>query len=250
MDAEAGRDDKESGGPNAALLDAAAAAATSGSGAHHVIDGDMVFRLADRIEIAKLQLSIYNQLKTVAEQKERSAAVAAVQSKDAASASAVAGAGGGGGGGGGGQSAVVNMKEMEKEDRERERRVRVRMAVGELDRELFDLDNLYIYAQTFSLWEECLAIIHFSERKDQEKVVRALWKNMIRQEIQSCEAVKLDWSLSVRAVIIRLAQKYADVPFMFPLEFICKELEEYNTRYVCVSGVCVMLWGCVTSYVL
>jgi hypothetical protein len=90
--------------------------------------------------------------------------------------------------------------------------------------------QLYIIAQQSGLWEECLGIIHFSERRDQDTVIRALWKNVIREQIQICESSKTDWSLAVRDKVIALAKKYADVPFMFPLEFICKELEEYNTK--------------------
>ncbi len=83
-------------------------------GGNHVIDGDMVFRLADRIEIAKIQLNIQTTLNAIVEPKERTASIAAAQ------------------------------KEPEKDDKEKERRVRMRMAVGELDHELFDLDNVCV----------------------------------------------------------------------------------------------------------
>jgi nuclear pore complex protein Nup155 len=100
-----------------------------------------------------------------------------------------------------------------------------------LDEELLDIESLYFLSQRFALWFECLLVVNFSNERNREDVVEALYKNIFRSEISAAKQRRLDWTVEVGNKLAELAALYNNNDFMFPLQFIIQELEYNNNKY-------------------
>jgi len=165
------------------------------------LDGDAVARLRDRTKICKIQVQIHDQLKAMLKELDL------LNDKYAGAPEAL-------------QAVLAN----------RPPRSELTNALHEINFQLFDLDKLYAIASAYNLWESCLEIVAFSDHRDQADAVAELWSNVIRTEIRSAAESKADWTLGVGERLRRLADRYRDVPFMFPLERVVRELELHNFR--------------------
>ena len=124
----------------------------------------------------------------------------------------------------------------------------VRDSVRRLDSELLDVEALYLLAQSYGLWDVCLAIFYFSNERGREDVICALWRNVLRGEIVRGRQSSLVWQSCVAEKLSEMAAVYGDVPFMFPLDFIVRECEYNELKYgrgaAGDSGVAAMLTRC------
>jgi len=120
-----------------------------------------------------------------------------------------------------------NKEESKEESKEQP----IREAIANLDRQLFDIDELLAYASKYSLWEQMLEIINFSQQTTSHDVVVTLWKNIIHREINTARRVKQDWGNSVRNKLKGLSGVYRSITPMFPIEDLIRTLERCNYQY-------------------
>lgn len=108
-------------------------------------------------------------------------------------------------------------------------------ALVDLDSSLLDLQQLYLFCTNFGLWECCLLIFKFSNESQRSDVICALWKNIFRSVMTTCKRAGQDWGESVATKFVELASdratNYRDTDFMFPIDFLLRELEINNFRY-------------------
>jgi len=123
-----------------------------------------------------------------------------------------------------------------------------RDSVRRLDSELLDVEALYLLAQSYGLWDVCLAIFYFSNERGREDVISALWRNVLRGEIVRGRESGVVWQVCVEDKVREMAALYGDVPFMFPLDFIVRECEYNELKYgkgaAGDAGVAAMMTRC------
>eukprot|EP00472_Partenskyella_glossopodia_P011624 CAMPEP_0197535760 /NCGR_PEP_ID=MMETSP1318-20131121/51627_1 /TAXON_ID=552666 /ORGANISM="Partenskyella glossopodia, Strain RCC365" /LENGTH=333 /DNA_ID=CAMNT_0043093437 /DNA_START=135 /DNA_END=1136 /DNA_ORIENTATION=- len=169
------------------------------------VDSDYIFKLRVHIELAELQLEIYealvNKLDDLAEKKARRSGAESKRMATRASSS----------------DASSGRKEVEMRD-----------YLSRLDKGLYDINELYDTALKLRLWECCLSILKFSNSKTPH-VVKRIWKNIICEQIN--KALKGDGSWREQ-VLEALPRRFVKSPEVFPLAYICGLLEEYNNKYI------------------
>ncbi len=106
-------------------------------------------------------------------------------------------------------------------------------SIRRLDEELMDVEGLYLMAHTFSLWDVCLAIFYFSNERQREDVIAALWRNVLRSEIAHQRAVApgVGWEGALGEKMAEMVGLYGGVGFMFPLDLIVNECEFNEWRF-------------------
>ena len=107
----------------------------------------------------------------------------------------------------------------------------MRDSVRRLDSELLDVEALYLLAQSYGLWDVCLAIFYFSNERGREDVICALWRNVLRGEIVRGRESGVAWQSCVEEKVREMAALYGEVPFMFPLDFVVRECEYNELKY-------------------
>ena len=114
----------------------------------------------------------------------------------------------------------------------------VKDSVRRLDVELMDVEGLYLLAHSFSLWDVCLAIFYFSNERQRDDVIAALWRNTLRSEIAHHRAVApgQPWEPALQEKLTEMVALYGDVAFMFPLDLVVSECEQNEWRYGTQKG--------------
>ncbi|KAL7409572.1 Non-repetitive/WGA-negative nucleoporin C-terminal-domain-containing protein [Mrakia frigida] len=98
---------------------------------------------------------------------------------------------------------------------------------AKLDSRLMNISELYLdFAEPFEMLEIILLILHTSDHRD-PALVSKTWRAIL-ERTDSEAATEADKPDAVAAIVVTLGRKFFPSETAFPLEFVCRRLEEYS----------------------